>query len=309
MTEKGLSWNLLQELNKRVGLLLDDLDESEEKQPRFDGLRELHERVSRYLAGEEVERISTIQGNSTRGQTMTEQEWEQQEQERLDAIELPVQVEVDGDSYTITLERTETGYSAYCESLPGCVSTGTTREEVIIRNMGEAIELHVFGTLEERVTGIRTMTKEEYEASLGVKVVKLHPEAKEPRYAHPGDAGADLFSVENVVIYPGKWRKVGTGICIQVPSGYEAQIRPRSGLAFQHGITVLNSPGTIDSGYTGEVGVILINHGEKPFSISLGDKIAQLVITPVMRARFEEVDSLDETTRGDGGFGSTGVKG
>ena len=136
---------------------------------------------------------------------------------------------------------------------------------------------------------------------------RVHPDAALPSYAHPGDAGMDLRSVDDVTIAPGKRALVHTGLVMLLPPTYEAQVRPRSGLALKSGVTVLNTPGTIDSGYRGEVGVILINLGETDFRVKKGDKIAQLVIAPVIQPEIVETDSVDETDRGSGGFGSTGV--
>lgn len=136
---------------------------------------------------------------------------------------------------------------------------------------------------------------------------KLVPNAKTPEYQTPGAAGADLFAVEDVQLYPGYWKAIGTGIAIDVPTDFEVQIRSRSGLAAKHGIAVLNSPGTIDSDYRGEVKVILINHGATTYDIKAGDRIAQMVLAPVERAIFGEVLKLSETLRGAGGLGSTGV--
>jgi len=131
--------------------------------------------------------------------------------------------------------------------------------------------------------------------------------AKLPAYAHVGDAGLDLFASAETLVQPGGSALIPTGICIQLPPGMEAQVRPRSGLALKHQITVLNSPGTIDEGYRGEIGVILINHGQQPFKVELGMKIAQMVIQPVIRVKVEASDALDMATRGEKGFGSTGV--
>lgn len=136
---------------------------------------------------------------------------------------------------------------------------------------------------------------------------KLRPDAILPSYAHPSDAGMDVRSVEDLMIAPGKRALVPTGLVMLLPPGYEAQVRPRSGLALKSGVTVLNTPGTIDSGYRGEVGVILANFGETDFSVKKGDKIAQIVIAPVTQPTIEETDVVDETDRGAGGFGSTGV--
>ena len=140
-----------------------------------------------------------------------------------------------------------------------------------------------------------------------VEFKKLQADAFLPAYAHPGDAGMDLRSVESLVVPAGERRLVRTGLAMALPMGYEAQVRPRSGLALKHGITVLNSPGTIDAGYRGEVGVILLNTGKEDFQIGVGDKIAQLVIAPVTIAGICEVGELDDSERGSGGFGSTGV--
>ena len=127
-----------------------------------------------------------------------------------------------------------------------------------------------------------------------------------PQYATAGAAGMDVVSAEDVTIPPGGRHAVASGLALAIPPGYEVQVRPRSGLALKHGISVPNAPGTIDSDYRGELKVILINHGAKSFAILRGDRIAQLVIAPVTRAAWVEVDELDETARGEGGFGSTG---
>lgn len=141
--------------------------------------------------------------------------------------------------------------------------------------------------------------------TLGIK--RIHPDAVMPAYAHLSDAGMDVQSVEELVILPGKRALVHTGLVLQLPSAFEAQVRPRSGLAIKHGITVLNAPGTIDSGYRGEVCVILINLGGESFQVKKGDKIAQLVIASVIQPVLKEIDVVDETDRGNGGFGSTGI--
>ena len=129
-----------------------------------------------------------------------------------------------------------------------------------------------------------------------------------PTYATKGSAGMDLRAnlQEDVVIAPGERKLISTGLKISLPVGYEAQIRPRSGLALKKGVTVLNSPGTVDSDYIGDIGVILINHGEESFTVSNGDRIAQMVIAKHETVEFEQVESLDETERGAGGFCSTG---
>lgn len=127
-----------------------------------------------------------------------------------------------------------------------------------------------------------------------------------PAYATTGAAGMDVVAAEDLVLAPGARHAVATGFAIAIPPGYEVQVRPRSGLALKHGITCLNTPGTIDEDYRGEVKVILANLGDQPFTIARGERIAQLVPAPVQRALFEEVAVLDETDRGSGGFGSTG---
>ena len=130
-----------------------------------------------------------------------------------------------------------------------------------------------------------------------------------PHYATPGSAGLDLLAAtdKEIELQPGARMAVPTGIAIELPLGVEAQVRPRSGLALNHGITCLNAPGTIDSDYRGEIKAILINHGDAVFKITRGMRIAQVVIAPVSSATWVETDSLDETARGEGGFGSTGV--
>jgi len=128
-----------------------------------------------------------------------------------------------------------------------------------------------------------------------------------PAYATSGAAGLDLPAAEAVTIAPGAWTSVGTKLEIELPHGYEAQVRPRSGLALKYGITVLNAPGTIDSDYRGEIRVVLINHGSDPFQIGIGDRIAQLVVSAVTRVEIHVTEALTSTSRQDGGFGHTGV--
>ncbi len=127
-----------------------------------------------------------------------------------------------------------------------------------------------------------------------------------PDYATDGAAGMDVLAAEDVTLAPGARHAVATGIAVAIPHGFEIQVRPRSGLALKHGIGVPNAPGTIDSDYRGEVKIILINHGADAFAIRRGDRIAQLVLAPVTRASWLPVEELDETERGEGGFGSTG---
>ncbi len=128
-----------------------------------------------------------------------------------------------------------------------------------------------------------------------------------PAYAHPGDAGADLVSAEQLVLRPGERATVGTGVSIALPDGYVAFVVPRSGLAAKHGLTIVNSPGTVDAGYRGEIRVTLLNTDTtEPYAIAPGDRIAQLIVMPVSRARFVPVERLPGSHRGTGGFGSTG---
>lgn len=150
-------------------------------------------------------------------------------------------------------------------------------------------------------------------SQLQVKVLR-EPDCEDlplPEYATAAAAGVDLRAAVAVPITldPGERRLIRTGLRIALPEGYEAQVRPRSGLAIRHGIGMVNSPGTIDADYRGEIQVILINLGQEPFLIERGDRIAQLVVAPVTRVEWQEVASLDETLRGEGGFGHTGVQG
>ena len=139
-----------------------------------------------------------------------------------------------------------------------------------------------------------------------LRVRRLSPDAIIPAYAHPGDAGLDLHAYEDVALDPGVACLVSTGVAIELPEATEAQVRPRSGLALKHSVTVLNTPGTIDEGYRGEVGVVLINHGATTFHVTRGMRIAQLVVQKRWTVKVVEVDGLTDTTRGTGGFGSTG---
>lgn len=142
-----------------------------------------------------------------------------------------------------------------------------------------------------------------------VRFVRTSPEAKLPVRGTEGAVGYDITSVENVLLMPGERRLIDTGWKIAVNEGYEIQVRPRSGLAVKHGITVLNTPGTVDPDYRGMMGIILINHDrEKPFQINVGDRIAQIVVAPVCLGHLVEVESFEDTTeRGEGGYGSTGM--
>ncbi len=157
-----------------------------------------------------------------------------------------------------------------------------------------------------------------------LKILKLTASAIIPQYQHSGDSGLALYSTNEQILLPGEAKLIPTGIAIELPIGFEAQIRPRSGLALKHSITVLNTPGTVDASYRGEIGVILINHGHSPFPVSQGMRIAQMVIAPVIHAEIDRgtpvsagsvvlrrsnadpVTQLSPTTRGNAGFGSTG---
>ena len=145
-----------------------------------------------------------------------------------------------------------------------------------------------------------------------VRVRRLRPDHDSdlplPRYMTPGAAGSDVVAAvqEAVEIQPGARALIPTGLALEIPVGFEVQVRPRSGLAYKHGVTVLNAPGTIDSDYRGELGVLLINHGDVPFLVSRGERVAQLVVAKVFQASFELVDELSTTQRGTGGFGHTG---
>lgn len=144
--------------------------------------------------------------------------------------------------------------------------------------------------------------------TIDVPVTLLDPDMPLPRYAHPGDAGADLCSAEDIVLQPGERRLVSTGIAVAIPEGWVGLVHPRSGLAVRHGVSMVNTPGTIDAGYRGELKVLLINTDRtEPVRFSRGDRIAQLVFQEVAQAQFRPVESLPDTPRGSGGFGSTGV--
>ena len=144
-------------------------------------------------------------------------------------------------------------------------------------------------------------------SKLEIQVQKIKPEARIPAYAHHGDAGVDLYSTVDHLLGPGERFLVPTGLKMAIPEGYEGQVRPKSGLALKHGISVLNTPGTVDAPYRGEVGVILVNLDHKAsYEIKKGEKVAQMVFAKVEHAAFAEAPELSETTRGAGGFGSTG---
>ena len=143
--------------------------------------------------------------------------------------------------------------------------------------------------------------------NLKIKIKKIKENAILPTYAHKGDAGVDLYSIEDYVLKPGERVLVSTGIRMAIPLGYEGQIRSKSGLALNHGMSLCNGVGTIDAGYHGEINVVTINHGEREFRIERGKKIAQMIFNKVEEAEFEEVEELDNTKRGEEGFGSTGL--
>jgi dUTP pyrophosphatase len=140
-----------------------------------------------------------------------------------------------------------------------------------------------------------------------IKFIPLRGGAHIPQKAHEDDAGFDLYASEDFLLKAHCFGCVPTAISIELPDGFEAQVRPRSGLAAKYGVTVLNAPGTIDAGYRGEIKVILINHGNEDFTITAGMRIAQMIISPVLQARFVEASSLAESDRGEGGFGSSGT--
>lgn len=135
---------------------------------------------------------------------------------------------------------------------------------------------------------------------------RLDPDLPAPAYAHPGDAGADLYARSEVTLAPGERALVPTGVAIALPAGTVGLVHPRSGLAARHGIGMVNAPGVIDAGYRGELQVLLVNHGSEPVTLARGDRIAQLLVQRVERARFHEVEVLPWSDRGEGGFGSTG---
>ncbi len=140
-----------------------------------------------------------------------------------------------------------------------------------------------------------------------LRLARLDPRAQVPTRAHPGDAGLDLHAAQDAVLPPGERASIGTGIAVEIPSGYAGLVIPRSGLAARHGISVVNAPGLIDAGYRGEIRVLLLNTDPRePFEVRAGARIAQLVIIPVALAEPVEVDSLETSQRGTGGFGSTG---
>ncbi|MDX2255250.1 MAG: dUTP diphosphatase [Pseudanabaenaceae cyanobacterium bins.39] len=142
--------------------------------------------------------------------------------------------------------------------------------------------------------------------TISVKFQKLHADAQVPTYAHLGDAGADVYSVAEVTLSPQQRAAIPTGLAVDIPLGYELQVRPKSGLALKYGVTVLNTPGTIDAGYRGEIQILMVNLGNEAYTFAKGQKVAQLVLKPVFKAEYI-LGELGESDRGQGGFGSTGV--
>jgi dUTP pyrophosphatase len=142
--------------------------------------------------------------------------------------------------------------------------------------------------------------------STQISFLKLDKELPTPSHAHPGDGGVDLYARDNVRLEPGAWTMVPTGIAVAIPVGYAGMVVPRSGLAARLGVGVVNGPGLVDAGYRGEINVILINHGSELLALQRGERIAQLVVVPVVEQQFIEVDELPSSVRGEGGFGSTG---
>ena len=153
---------------------------------------------------------------------------------------------------------------------------------------------------------IEDYVAEEISFDVPVRIEKLDSHAIIPTYAHSDDACCDLYIVEDYTIRKGQRRLLRTGIAVEIPTGYEIQIRPRSGLAFKHGLTLVNAPGTIDAQYRNEIMLLIINLGRSPVSLRRGDRVAQMCIKPVYKMEFEEVDKLSDSDRGLGGWGSTG---
>jgi dUTP pyrophosphatase len=140
-----------------------------------------------------------------------------------------------------------------------------------------------------------------------IKIKKLNPNAITPHYAHDGDAGMDVYSTINFSLKPNHRAAIPTGLSFELPKGFEIQIRPKSGIALKAGVTMINAPGTLDSGYRGELKVIMINHSSEDYQIKKGEKIAQIVFARYEEAELEETEEISETARGSGGFGSTGL--
>lgn len=171
-------------------------------------------------------------------------------------------------------------------------SLSSNKKEMLTLMFGKTVEI-----FKELAVAQRPIIK--------VKITKLNPDAVIPKYAHPTDAGADVCAIEETIIEPNETKIVKTGLAVAIPSGYEIQVRPRSGLSLKTGLRVANAPGTIDSDYRGEVGVIMQNVSSEPYTIEKGAKIAQFVISEVPMIGWDEVDELNTTERGEGGYGST----
>jgi dUTP pyrophosphatase len=193
----------------------------------------------------------------------------------------------------------------YCEITGGLLSKPNYYASVVI---GEAND-YQNKVWDEVLADEKKSWEEEQMSNVTVKIKKLFDDAIIPRQQTEGAAGVDLHARVSAPqrIYPGQRKVIGAGIAIELPPGYEAQVRPRSGLAIKKGISIVNSPGTVDADYRGEVGAIIINHGSEAFDINNGDRIAQLVIQKVPEVEFVETDELSDTARGAGGMGSTGV--
>lgn len=140
-----------------------------------------------------------------------------------------------------------------------------------------------------------------------IKIKKLSEDAIIPHYAHEGDAGMDVYSIENITLKPRERALIKTGLSFEIPKGFEIQVRPKSGLALKYGLTIVNTPGTLDSGYRGELGIILLNTNNQDYEIKKGEKIAQIILARYEEAQIQEVTELTDTSRGEGGFGSTGL--
>ncbi len=165
-----------------------------------------------------------------------------------------------------------------------------------------------FGQQVYEHTNARTIIRHNLSLDQDIQVMRVHKDAVIPSYAKKGDAGFDLFAVEDTVVEPGNAAIIKTGLCMAIPEGFEMQIRMRSGASYKTPLIVANAPGTVDSGYRGEIGIIVRNLASFPYTVKKGDRIAQGVITPVVRATFLETDDLPISDRGSGGFGSTGSR-
>lgn len=148
--------------------------------------------------------------------------------------------------------------------------------------------------------------KQKHKFKMKIKIKKINPEAKLPSYAHDGDAGMDIYSCEDVLIIAGKTKIISTGLSFEIPYGFEMQIRPKSGLSLNFGLTILNSPGTLDAGYRGELKILVFNTSDKDYEVKKGQKIAQGIVSKIELVDIEEASELSDTSRGKNGFGSTG---